>query len=425
MKIWNIAVDNRIAVYILMVLIVLFGYRSYVGLPREATPDITIPLVIVATPYIGVSPVDIEGLVSQPLERALKGLKDLKQITSVSKEGLSTVRVEFNTGVDTDEALRRVRDKVNSARPNLPADILDPVVTEINFSEFPIMFVNVGGNVGLVRLKKTAERLQDRIEGIPGVLRADVVGGLEPEVHVYADVYRLNAYQVSFDDIAGAIRSENLSIPGGTIDTKEQNLTIRVPGEFKQVRPLEDIVVKVQNGRPIYIRDVATVNYSFEDRQTFARLNGMEVVSVAVRKRGGENLLDIADDVKRIVQEEQAQIPSGIRLDISNDQSRFITRMVKELENSIMTGMVLVVFSLFMFFGFKNSLLISTAIPLSMFIGFIVLAAFGITLNIVVLFALVLVLGIVVDDAIVVIENTYRHQQQYDQDPATAAKKAA
>lgn len=425
MKIWNVAVDNRVAVYILMAMIILFGYRSYVGLPREASPDVTIPLVIVATPYIGVSPIDMEGLVTQPLERALKGLKDLKQITSVSKEGLSTVRVEFNTGVDIEEALRRVRDKVNSARPNLPNDILDPVISEINISEFPIMYVNVGGEVGLARLKKIAEDLQDRIEAIPGVLRADLSGGLEPEVQVFADVYRMNAYQVSFDDIAGAIRAENLSIPGGSIDTKEKNLTVRVPGEFKDVRPLEDIVVKVQNGKSIYLRDVAAVDYSFEDRSTFARLNGLEVVSVGVRKRTGENLLRIADEVKRITEEERAVLPAGIHLDISNDQSRFITRMVKELENSIMTGMALVVLSLFMFFGFKNSLLISTAIPLSMFIGFIILSSFGVTLNMVVLFALILVLGIVVDDAIVVIENTYRHQQEFDQTPAEAAKKAA
>jgi CzcA family heavy metal efflux pump len=425
MKIWSIAVDNKVAVYLLMALILVFGWMSYNQLPREAAPDVTIPLIIVATPYIGVSPVDIEGLISQPLERALKGLKDLKQLTSVSKEGLSTIRVEFNTGIDIDEALRRVRDKVNSTRPQLPNDILDPVISEINISEFPIMFVNVGGDVGLARLKKIAEDIRDRIEAIPGVIRADVTGGLEPEVQVNADVYRMNAYQVSFDDMTNAIRAENLSIPGGTIDTKEKNLTLRVPGEFKDVKPLEDIVLKIQSGKPIYLRDVATVSYSFEDRQTYARLNKTEVVSLAVRKRAGENLLRIADEVKRIVKEEQAQLPQGIKLDVSNDQSKFVTRMVKELENSILTGMFLVVMSLFMFFGFKNSLLISTAIPLSMFIGFAVLSALGITLNMVVLFSLVLVLGILVDDAIVVIENTYRHQQEYGENPVQAAKTAA
>jgi multidrug efflux pump len=425
MKIWSMAVDNKIVVYLLMVMILLFGWRAYNGLPREAAPDITIPLVIVATPYIGVSPVDMEGLITQPLERALKGMKDLKHVTSVSKEGLSTIQVEFNTGIDIDEALRRVRDKVNSTRSQLPSDILDPVISEINISEFPIMFVNVGGEVGLARLKKIADDIRDRIEGIPGVIRADITGGLEPEVQVNVDVYRMNAYQISFDDVSNAIRAENLSIPGGTIDTKEKTLTVRVPGEFKEVKPLEDIVIKIQNGKPIYLRDVAKVDYSFEDKLTYARLNQTEVVSLAVRKRAGENLIRISDEVKRIVKEEQAKLPTGIKLDISNDQSRFVIRMVKELENSILTGMFLVIMSLFMFFGFKNAMLISTAIPLSMFVGFVVLSILGITLNMVVLFSLVMVLGILVDDAIVVIENTYRHQQEYGESPMVAAKAAA
>ncbi|MBA4313386.1 MAG: AcrB/AcrD/AcrF family protein [Chlorobiaceae bacterium] len=425
MNIWSLAVDNKVVVYILIAMIVLFGWASYNRLPREATPEVLIPWIIVATPYVGVSPVDIEGLITKPLERTLKGLKDVKQITSVSKEGLSTIRVEFNTGIDIDEALRRVRDKVNTTRSQLPADILDPIISEINISEFPILFVNVGGDVGLARLKNIAEDVRDKIEGIPGVLRADVSGGLEPEVQINVDVYRMNAYQISFDDIANAIRSENLSIPGGSIDTKEKNLTIRIPGEFKDVIPLENIVLKIQHDKPIYLRDVAKVNYSFEDRQSYARLNGTEVVSLAVRKRAGENLLRITDEVKRIVKEEQVQLPNGIILTVSNEQATFVTRMVKELENSIMTGMFLVVLSLFMFFGFKNSLLISTAIPLSMFVGFVVISMLGITLNMVVLFSLVMVLGILVDDAIVVIENIYRHQQEYNEPPLVAAKKAA
>ncbi|HWP83397.1 MAG TPA: efflux RND transporter permease subunit [Bacteroidota bacterium] len=422
MRIWNVAVDNKVAVYILIAVIVIIGWGSYTSLPRESAPDITIPLVIVTVPYIGVSPADIEGLVTRPLERDLKSLKDIKQITSVSKEGLATIRVEFNTGIDIDDALRRVRDKVNSARPNLPADILEPTVSEINFSEFPIMMVNVGGDVGLARLKKIAEDLKDKIEAVPGVLRADLSGGLQPEVKVNADIYRMNGYVISFDDIVTAIRNENLSLPGGSIDDKEKTFSIRVPGEFKEPKRLEEIVLKIQNGKPIYLRDVATVEYSFEDRQTYARLNGLEVVSLAVRKRAGENLLRIAADVKEIVKNSQSTLPAGVKLEISNDQSVNIQRSVNELENSIMTGMFLVVLSLFMFFGLKNSLLISTAIPLSMLIGFAFLSMFGITLNFVVLFALVLVLGILVDDAIVVIENIYRHQQEYKKSPIQAAK---
>ena len=424
MRISNLSIDNKVAVYILIAIIVIVGWSSYTALPREAAPDITIPLVIVSTPYVGVSPSDVEGLVTQPLERNLKSLKDIKQITSASKEGLSTVRVEFNVGVDIDEALRRVRDEVNSTRPELPADILDPVVSEINFSEFPILYVNVGGKFGVARLKKIAEDLQDKFEAIPGVLRADLNGGLEPEVQVNCDVTLLNGYKIGFDDVVNAIKGENVSIPGGSIDNEKTNFSVRVPGEYKQVGPIEDIIVKLQNGKPIYVRDVAAVQYSFEDRLTYARLNDAEVVTLAVRKRAGENLVRIAGEVKKIVEETRSTLPPGVTLTTSNDQSIVIARMVGELENSIMTGMFLVVMVLFMFFGFKNSLLISTAIPLSMFIGFIILGLVGITLNFVVLFGLVLVLGILVDDAIVVIENIYRHQQTYDKGPALAAKDA-
>jgi CzcA family heavy metal efflux pump len=420
---WTIALKNKVAVYILILMILVIGWTAYTTMPREAAPDISIPIIIVTTPYPGVSPADIEGLVTQPLERDLQAVSDVKQITSSSKEGLSTVRVEFNTDVDIDDALRRVRDKVNSVRPNLPTDILEPIVSEINFSEFPIMIVNIGGNVGLARLKSVAEDIQDEIETIPGILRADLNGGLTPEVQVNCDVYRLKAYKIGFSDVVGAIQAENISVPGGSINTGSRSFTIRVPGEFEEVRPLEDIVVKIQNDKPIYVRDVATVSMSFEDRITYARLNGVEVVSLQVRKRAGENLLRIADDVNAIVTTYQAGLPDGISLSISNDQSKNIRRSVHELENSIFTGMFLVVLALFMFFGFKNSLLISTAIPLSMLIGFIFLSAMGLTLNFVVLFALVLVLGIVVDDAVVVIENIYRHQQHIHDDPEQAALK--
>jgi len=422
MRLSNTAVDNRVAVYILILIIILFGWSSYVSLPREAAPDVSIPLVIVSTPYIGVSPSDIEGLVTQPLERNLKSLKDVKEISSASKEGLSTIQVEFNVGVDVDDALRRVRDEVNSTRPELPEDILDPIVSEINFSEFPIMFVNIGGTIGLPRLKAIAKNLQDEFESIPGVLRADLTGGLEPEVQVNCDVSLLNGYKVSFQDVVDAIRSENVSIPGGLIDDKRIAYSVRVPGEYEEVRPIEDIVIKLRNGKPIYVRDVARVDYSFEDRQTYARLNSEEVVTLAVRKRAGENLVRIADEVTRIVEETLPRLPSGVDVVISNNQSIWVNRLVHELENSIMTGMFLVVFLLFVFFGFKNALLISTAIPLSMFIGFIVLAFGNITLNMVVLFSLILVLGIVVDDAVVVIENIYRHQQEYGKSPSQAAK---
>ncbi|MCB2205953.1 efflux RND transporter permease subunit [bacterium] len=424
MKIWNLAVDNRVAVYILVLIIVILGFQSYSELPREAAPDITIPYVIVSVPYPGVSPTDMEGLITQPMEQEFKTLKDVKVITSSSKEGLATIFIEFETGIDIDEALRRVRDKVNSTRPNLPDDIMEPIISEINFSEFPILFVNIGGNVGLPRLKSIAEDLQDDIEGVPGVLSADITGALEPEVQINCDVNRMKGYDISFGDVIGAIQNEHITVPGGSLDNGTTDYTVRIPGEYKDPGPIENIIVKMRNGKPIYVRDVADVRFAFEDRQTYARLNGETVVSLPVKKRAGENLVRIAKDVKQLVSDFRSKVPEGVDVEVTNDQSIMIEDRVYELENSIMTGMFLVILVLFMFFGVKNAVLISTAIPLSMFMGFIILSIMGITLNFVVLFALVLVLGIVVDDAVVVIENIYRHQQEYGENLIVAAKKA-
>lgn len=422
MKPWNLAVDNRVTVYILIAIIVFMGTMAYRSLPREAAPDITIPLVIVSVPYVGVSPSDVEGLVTQPLERELKSLKDVKEISSSSKEGLSTIRVEFETGIDIDEAMRRVRDKVNQTKPKLPNDVLEPMITEINFSEFPIMYVTIGGELGLARLKKIAKDIQDKIETVPGILSAEISGSLEPEVQVNCDVNRLKGYDIGFNDVVNAIRGENLNTPGGSINTGTTDYTVRIPGQFATPKPIEDLIVKMRNGAPIYVRDVATVNYAFEDRLTYSRLNLEPVVTLNVKKRAGENLVRIADEVKAILNEMKPSFPPGMKLSITNDMSIEINRMVFELENSVMTGMFLVVLVLFMFFGVKNSILISTAIPLSMLIGFIFIGLMGITLNFVVLFTLVLVLGILVDDAIVVIENIYRHQHEYKKDPIRAAK---
>ncbi|MBN1447251.1 MAG: efflux RND transporter permease subunit [Bacteroidetes bacterium] len=424
MKIWNLAVDNRVAVYIIVLIIVVFGFQSYMGLPREAAPDITIPYVIVSVPYPGVSPTDMEGLITQPVEKEFKTLKDVKQITSSSKEGLATIFIEFETGVDIDEALRRVRDKVNTTRPNLPTDILEPIISEINFSEFPILFVNLGGNVGLPRLKEFAKDLQDDIEGVPGVLSADITGALEPEVQINCDVTRLKGYDISFGDVLGAIQNEHITIPGGSLDNGTTDYTVRIPGEYRDPAPIENIIIKMRNGMPIYVRDVADVRFTFEDRTSYARLNDAQVISLPVKKRAGENLVRIAGDVKAIVDAFRETLPKGVSVDVTNDQSIMIEERVYELENSIMTGMFLVILVLFMFFGIKNAILISTAIPLSMLMGFIILSIMGITLNFVVLFSLVLVLGIVVDDAVVVIENIYRHQQEYGENLIVAAKKA-
>ena len=416
MKFFRMVVNNRAVVYIIMVIIVVFGFMSYEGLPRESAPSITIPYIFVSTVYVGVSPQDIENLVTQEIEKEVKGIKDVKKITSVSRESFSLINIEFNPDINVDDALQKVRDKVSVAKTKMPKDIKEPVITEINFSELPIIYVNISGNYGLAKLKDIADKMSDKIEQIPGVLSADVVGGLEREVKIDVDANRLKYYNLSFNDITNTISAENVNIPGGGVDIGSSNYLVRIPGEIKDPERFGDLVVKTdkQTSTPIYIRDVAQVYYGYKDRTTYSRENGNESITIPVKKRSGENLVRIADATKKLIHEEEETLPPGVKISITGDQSKFVRDTVHELENGIITGMVLVVAILLLFLGLKNALLTSTSIPLSFLISFIVLSAMGITLNMIVLFTLILVLGIIVDDAIVVMENIYRLQERED-----------
>jgi multidrug efflux pump len=416
MRFFKTVVNNRAVVYILMLIIVIFGLLSYIGLPRESAPSITIPYIFVSTVYIGVSPQDIENLVTQEIEKEVKGIKDVKKITSVSRESFSLINIEFNPDINVDDALQKVRDKVSVAKTKMPKDIKEPVITEINFSELPIIYVNISGNYGLAKLKDIADKMSDKIEQIPGVLSADVVGGLEREVKIDVDANRLKYYNLSFNDITNTISAENVSIPGGGVDIGSSNYLVRIPGEIKDPQRFGDLVIKTdkQSSSPVYLRDVAQVYYGYKDRTTYSRENGNESITIPVKKRSGENLVRIADATKKLIQEEEEILPPGVKISVTGDQSKDVRDTVHELENGIITGMVLVIAILLLFLGLKNALLTSTSIPLSFLISFVVLSAMGVTLNIVVLFTLILVLGIIVDDAIVVMENIYRLQERED-----------
>ncbi len=412
MKITDVAIDNKTSVFILVIIVLILGVSAYITLPRESSPDISIPLVIVSTPYFGVSPEDIESLITQKLEKEINNISEVKEITSSSFEGYSLVRVEFESGYDIDEALQKVRDKVNKAEPELPPDVEKPEIVEINFSEFPILVANIAGPYSLVKLKDIAEDLKDEIEKVDGVLDVKISGGLEREVSVEVDINKLNHYNVRFDDIIGAIVDENKTIPGGSIDVNNSSFLVRVPGEFDKPYIIENIIVKLKDGYPIYIKDLATVNYGFEDRQTYARLNGQNAVSISVSKSVGENIIEIADQVKQILDKKRQELPTNVQIYISSDQSIDIKKMVRELENNIFSGLVLVVAVLFFFLGVRNAVFVAIAIPLSMLISFFVLQSIGVTLNFVVLFGLILALGMLVDNAIVIIENIYKFLEE-------------
>ena len=421
MSVSKLAVNNRVTVYIMTVILVLVGILSYTSIPKESAPSITIPNIFVTTAYFGVSPQDIENLVTQEIEKEVKGIKDVKKVTSVSQESFSLVNIEFNPDVKIDDAIQKVRDKVSIAKSKMPKDIEEPSITEINLSEQPMLYINLSGNLGLAALKDIADKLSDDIEGIPGVLAADVKGGLEREVKINVDADRLKFYNLTFNDITAKIGAENLSIPGGSVDVGTQNYLVRVPGEYEDPEKIKDLIVKSEFDKPIYIRDVAQVIYGYKQKTTMSRENGQEAVTVVIKKRSGENIIRIADEVKALVEKKKSTYPAAVKISFTGDQSKNIKSTVHELENGIITGFLLVCLILLASMGFKNSILVATSIPFSFLISFIILAAFGVTLNIVVLFGLILVLGIIVDDAIVVTENIYRLQETEGYNPHDAA----
>jgi len=412
MKITNWSLLHKTSVFVLLFIVVIAGFVSYVGLPVESFPQIKQPYVIVSVPYVGVSPSDMETLVANPIEKKLKEISKIKKLTSSSTEGFTSITSEFETDIDIDEAVRKVREKVDQAKPDLPSDLDEPIVQEINFENIPIMRVSIVGKQSLVTLKNIAEDLQDKIEQVPGVLDVKISGGLEREVKINVNPSRLQYYNLGLEDITKAIRNENLTIPGGSMESANLKWTVRVPGEFNSIEEMKNIVVKTINESPIYLRDLAEVEFGFKEPDSYSRLDGQPNVSLSIQKRSGENIIRIADRVKEILNEEEKTLPAQTQFIVLLDLSKEIRSMVNDLENNIIAGLILVVLVLYFFMGTRNGLLVGIAIPLSMLLSFIVISFLGYTLNMIVLFSLILALGMLVDNAIVIVENIYRHHDE-------------
>ncbi len=421
MRLTDLSLSHRVTVFFLLVAVTLAGLRAYSSLPRESFPDIEIPLVLVATPYPGAAPEDVEEQVTDPIERELKGLDDLRNLTSVSQEGVSIVTAEFVSGSDIDNALQKVRDRVSLAKPDLPSNAEEPVLQEVSFSDIPIIQVNLSGAVGPVVLKELAEDLQDDLETLRGALKVDLVGGLEREVRVEVDPARLRLYGLALEDVVDAVRDENVSIPGGDFDLGRQSFAVRVPGEVDDPLEIGEFVVRAVGGDPIFVKDVAQVRFAFEDRLSYARIDGEESVALTVQKRTGANVIELADAVKAEVVRHEATWPEGVTSAVLGDQSKEIRRMVGDLENNILSGLALVVLVLMFVLSLRNAVFVGIAIPLSMLMTFLAVQALGVTLNMVVLFSLILAVGMLVDNSIVVIENIYRHMQEGAQRDSAAA----
>ncbi len=410
----SLSVDNQTSVVILVLIITALGIFAYKTMPKESFPEIVIPTVYVGTAYPGNSPVDMENLITRPIEKELKSLNNVKDIKSTSVQDFSSIVVEFNPGVEISKAIQDVKDAVDKSKSELPSDLdQDPDVIEINTSDFPIMNVNLSGNYTEEELKKFGEYLEDEIEKLPEISKAELRGTVEREIRIDADIYKMEALGVSFSDISDAVSQENVTISGGNLLAGDFRRSLRITGEFQSPMELNEIIIKTEENRIVYLSDVAEVRDTYKERSSYARSNRLPVVTVNVVKRSGENLLVASDKIKEILDKAQRdRFPEDLQVSITNDQSKTTRAQVSDLENSIIFGVILVVLVLMFFLGFRNALFVGIAIPLSMFISFLILSALGITLNLMVLFALILALGMLVDNGIVVVENIYRLMQE-------------
>jgi len=407
----NAAIKNRTTVFMLMLLITVAGVTSYVTLPREAAPDVEFPMILVTTVYEGLSPEDVENTITREIEQELAGMRGLKEMKSTSAEGISTISCEFHPDVDIEDALQRVRDKVDLAKADLPPEAEEPIIEDINIADFPIMMIGISGTISPVRLKYLAEQLEDIIETIPGVLDVDVIGALEPEIRLEIDQDRLSAYGLTLPEILNLIPSENVNVSAGGLETEPAKFNVRVPAEFDQPEEVQGLQIAVRDGKPIFLKDVARVSVTYKDRTSYSRLDGQQSITVSIQKRIGADILPIAARVKAVLAEFRKRAPAGTDIKLTMDRSKDIKMMVADLENNIVSGLVLVVLVLVLFMGWRTSMIVALAIPMSMLMSFAAIAVLGYTLNMVVLFSLILSLGMLVDNAIVIVENIFRHRE--------------
>lgn len=409
-KISSWSIDNRTAIYILTVIITLAGLMTYLSLPKESFPEIKIPQIIVQTIHPGTSPENMENLVTKPIEKEVKNLTGVKKVTSNSFQDYSVVIVEFNTDVEVDKAKQDVKDAVDKARTELPQNLPnEPEVMDIDLSEMPILYVNISGNYDLNLLKKYADDVQDRIEEMKEIKRVDMVGALEREIQINIDLFRMQAAGLTFDDIERAVAMENISATAGQVSMNNQKRLLSVKNEFKNAEEIGNIIVKNQQGGSVYLRDIAEVKDSFEEQKSYARLDGKNVITLNIIKASGENLIEASDKIIALMDKMQAEdLPKDLDIVITGDQSDQTRTTVHDLINTIIIGFVLVTIILMFFMGVTNALFVAMSVPLSCAIAFLVMPGIDFTLNMIVLFSFLLALGIVVDDAIVVIENTHR-----------------
>jgi len=409
------SVTNRNTMLLLTIILSVFGLISYIQLPKESFPDIKIAKVFVKTVYPGNPPVDMENLVTRPLEKELKTIKGVVEITSISSQDNSDIVVEFKSDYDLKKALQDVKDGIDRAKGELPADLpVEPMAVELDASEFPILNINLYGDYSHAEFRSISDDLKDRIESIQEISKVDIKGLDDRQINVNLDRTKMAAKNINFQNVEDAISFENHSISGGDIINQRTSRSVRIDGEFKNITELNNLIVKYEKGNIVYLSDILEGNKvkdGYVDPLTYAQLNGKNVVTLSVVKKSGENLLIATENIMKVLEESKNNglIPPYMEIEITNDMSDHVRDQVSNLENSIIMGMILVIVILFYFLGLRNALFVGLAIPTSMLISFVIISLLGYTINMMILFGLVLALGMLVDNAIVVVENIYRY----------------
>ena len=404
------AINNKVAVFVLTLLLAIAGTNAYISLPKESFPDISLPNIYVSVIYPGTSPKDMENLIVRPIEKECKNIAGVKKIKSSSLQDYCNVVVEFNSDVNIEDAKQKVKDAVDKAKKDLPKDLKnDPEIIEINFSDLPVMQVNISGNYDLSKLKEFADDAKDHNESLKEIKKVEIIGALEREIQINVDMIKMQAANLTMGDIQRAVQSENLTFPGGSVRMDGISRSLSVTGEFKNTDQIGNLVINSINGKPVYLKDIARVIDSFHEQQSYARLDHNNVITLNIIKRKGENLIESSDKIVALMDDiRKNDWPKDVKVVLTGDQSEQTRTTLHDLINTIIIGFVLVFVILMFFMGTTNAFFVALSVPLSMCLAFLVMPALGFSLNMIVLFSFLLALGIVVDDAIVVIENTHR-----------------
>ncbi|MDY7037567.1 MAG: efflux RND transporter permease subunit, partial [Thermodesulfobacteriota bacterium] len=406
-------VIKRSPIFFLLVIIlpIIAGIFAYSSLPKEGEPEISVPIAIIVTIYPGASPSEIESLVTTPLEEALSDLKDVDEMRSTSSEGVSFIVIDFEAESDLESSLQKVREKVSDARKDLPDDAEDPEVNEISFTDIPIMIASVMGDIDPIKLRRLAEDVADEIELIPEILAADVAGGLIREIQIYLEPERLNLYGLTILDVVDAVKRSDINIPGGQINVEGRRLLLRTLTEIKKVGDYEKVPLIRHGDRVVFLGDVGIVKDGHSEDLSYSRVNGLVSTSIAIKKRAGSNILETSAKVSEKLMELEDSFPAGVHTAITAEKAKFIKQGFDQMNNSAVFGLIIVILVLYFAMGLRNSVITSLSIPMSLLLTFVFLKVFGMSNNDMVRFSLVLCIGLLVDNAIIVVENVYHHYQ--------------